>query len=219
MKDLFQIADNLHKELINVGIKFTPDGYPIIPHEAILTNYPDEMIPFEHRNSAKNPHTTVLTHFANDDLLYRRLRLLDKDISVCKSYMGVTGFDLSPRSGWNTEQQRFNLLINQMVNAYRAVNGVKILPNFRIGDMPTISALDSYPSNGIFAVGTLGCAKGYNLINSTYLKAKILYKRPDGLAIYGKLAPQYKEIIEEYGLSYRVYDDFKSACYRKKEVA
>ena len=217
--NLFKMAENLHQSLADAGIRFTPDGYPIIPNEMILKDYPDEMVPFEHRNTCKNPRKTVLTQFSNDDLLYRRLRHIDKDIEICKSYMGVAGFDLSPRLGWNVEQQKFNLLINQMVNAYRAIHGVKILPNFRMGDISTISALDSFPSHGIYAVGTLGCSQGYTAINSVYLSTKLLYKMPDGLLIYGKLMPRYQAILDEFGVPYRVYEDFKSSCYRRKKVS
>ncbi|MGM9665612.1 MAG: DUF4417 domain-containing protein [Eubacteriales bacterium] len=217
--NLFKIAENLHQSLAHAGIRFTRDGYPVIPKEMILQEYPDEMVPFEHRNACKNPHKTVLTHFSNDELLYRRLRHIDEDIEICKTYMGVVGFDLSPRLGWNIEQQRFNLLINQMVNAYRAINGVRILPNFRIGDITTISALDSFPANSLYAVGALGCSKGYAAINTAYLNAKLLYKRPDGLLVYGKLMPQYKAILDEFGITYRVYEDFKSMCYRRRMVS
>ena len=185
----------------------------------IVDSVPDELIPFEHRNACNDPKKTILTHFANDELLYRRLRNLEKDIEICKNFMGVVGFDLSPRLGWSIEQQKFNLLLNQLVNAYRAVNGVKILPNFRIGDLSTISALNSYPSNCLFAVGTLGCSKGYQTINSVYLKTKLLYKRPKGLLIYGKLLPEYQDILEEQDIEYQVYDDFKSGCYRRKRVS
>ena len=217
--NLFKIAENLQQALVDAGVRFTLDGYPIIPEEMILQDYPDEMVPFEHRNTCKDPQKTVLTHFSNDELLYRRLRHIDEDIEICKSYMGVAGFDLSPRLGWNVEQQKFNLLINQMVNTYRAIHGVKILPNFRIGDITTISALDSFPSNGLYAVGALGCSKGYASINSAYLTTKLLYKRPDGLLVYGKLMPQYQSVLDDFGIPYRVYEDFKSTCYRRKKVS
>lgn len=185
----------------------------------ILKYYPDEIVPFEHRHACINKDTTVLSHFSNDELLYRRLRNLEKDISICKEYMGVIGFDLSPRLGWNLEQQKFNLLINQLVNAYRAINGIKILPNFRIGELSTISALDSYPSNCLFAVGTLGCSKGYISINSAILRTKLLYKRPSGLLIYGKFHSEYQNILDEYGIPYKLYQDFKSTCYSRKKVS
>lgn len=217
--NLFKIADELCFILTNAGIKFTENGYPIIPDKMILKDYPDEIIPFEHRNACINKHTTVLSHFSNDELLYRRLRNLEKDINICKEYMGVVGFDLSPRLGWNLEQQKFNLLINQLLNAYRAVNGIKILPNFRIGELSTISALDSYPSDCLFAVGTLGCSKGYKSINSTILRAKLLYKRPNGLLVYGMLHPEYQNILDEFGIPYRVYQDFKTTCYCRKKVS
>lgn len=217
--NLFKIADELYFYLTNVGIKFTENGYPIIPDEMILRNYPDEIIPFEHRNACINKHVTVLSHFSNDELLYRRLRNLEKDINICKEYMGVVGFDLSPRLGWNLEQQKFNLLINQLVNAYRAVNGIKILPNFRIGELSTISVLDSYPSNCLFAAGTLGCSRGYKSINSIILRTKLLYKRPNGLLVYGKLHLEYQNVLDELDIPYRVYQDFKTNCYSRKKVS
>lgn len=132
---------------------------------------------------------------------------------------GCCRLRFSPRLGWNVEQQKFNLLINQIVNAYRAIHGVRILPNFRIGDITTISVLDSFPSNGLYAVGTLGCSKGYASINSAYLTTKLLYKRPDGLLVYGRLMPQYRALLDEFGIPYRVYEDFKSTCYRRKKVS
>lgn len=217
--NLFKIADELHSYLMATGVHFTEKGYPIIPEEMILKDYPNEIIPFEHRNACIDKQTTVLSHFSNDDLLYRRLRNLKKDINICKEYTGVVGFDLSPRLGWNLEQQKFNLLINQLINAYRAVNGIKILPNFRIGELSTISALDAYPSNCLFAVGTLGCSKGYTSINSTILRTKLLYKRPKGLLIYGKLRPEHQLILDEFGVAYKVYQDFKTTCYNRKKVA
>jgi hypothetical protein len=217
--NLFKIADELYSHLTNAGIKFTEDGYPIIPDEMILKDFPDEIVPFEHRNVCVDKQTTVLSHFSNDELLYRRLRNLEKDISICREYMGVVGFDLSPRLGWNLEQQKFNLLINQLVNTYRAVNGIKILPNFRIGELSTISALNSYPSNCLFAVGTLGCSKGYKSINSTILRTKLLYKRPSGLLVYGKFHPEYQNILDEFGIPYKVYQDFKATCYSRKKVS
>lgn len=217
--NLFSIADELYSHLIKVGICFTKEGYPIIPDEMILKDYPDEIIPFEHRNACINKHTTVLSHFSNDELLYRRLRNLEKDLDVCEEYMGVVGFDLSPRLGWNLEQQKFNLLINQLVNAYRAVNGIKILPNFRIGELSTISALDSYPSDCLCAVGTLGCSRGYKSINSMILRTKLLYKRPHGLLVYGKFHSEYQSILDEFGIPYRVYQDFKTMCYNRRKVS
>ena len=101
--NLFKIAENLQQALVDAGVRFTLDGYPIIPEEMILQDYPDEMVPFEHRNTCKDLHKTVLTHFSNDELLYRRLRHIDEDIEICKSYMGVAGFDLSPRLGWKVQ--------------------------------------------------------------------------------------------------------------------
>lgn len=218
--NLFSIAAYLYEKLQKGGICFNQKGYPIIPPEMLITKVPEEIIPFEHRNDCINPKTTVLCHFGNDELLYRRLKKLDEDIDECRNYMGVTGFDLSPRRGYDVHYQEFNQVLNQMVNAYRALHGIHILPNFRTGDISTIDSLSSNPPNSIYVAGTLGCARGYVLQNKILLKTKILYARPRELLIYGTLQNEYSAIMDEYGQPYRVYDDYQRNSRRKaKEIA
>lgn len=38
--NLFKIAENLQQALVDAGVRFTLDGYPIIPEEMILQDYP-----------------------------------------------------------------------------------------------------------------------------------------------------------------------------------
>ncbi len=212
--DLASIMKSLKRELDSNGIQFTPEGYPIIPKKMLLKEIPDEILPFEHRNQCRDKRKTILCSFANDELLYRRLKSLEKDLGILKEYMGVIGFDLSPRLGEDIKQQKLNLLINQMVNAYRAIHGIKILSNFRTGDIRTVNVLNSYPPNSWYAVGTLGCSRGHVEKNSILLRTKLIYARPERLLIYGMLRREYKEILDELGIPYNVYQDFKNRSFQ-----
>lgn len=217
--NLFSIAANLHEKLKDAGILFNQFGYPILPPDSILNEIPEEIIPFEHRYECKDPNKTVLCHFVNDELLYTRLKFLDDDIEKLNGYMGVTGFDLSPRQGYDIHLQKFNIYLSQMVNAYRAMNGIKILPNFRTGDLSTLDCLNSYPPKSTFAVGTLGCARGNVEANKLLLKAKILCARPKRFLIYGTLKDCYAEILNDYGIPYRVYENHQKVSRRKYKEA
>ena len=217
--DLYSISNYLSNYLTDHGINFNQYGYPVIPDECILRSEPEEVLPYEHRNACKNPAKTVICYFTNDEHLYPRLNQLETDIGKLNGYMGVCGFDLSPRRGFDDSLQEFNLLINRMIDAYRAINGIKILPNFRTGDIGTLHSLSSYPAEAFYIAGSLGCSRQYVKQGDILLRTKLLYARPEKLFIYGSLKQIYRETLEEFGQDYRCIRDFRSASWHKKEAA
>ena len=218
--NLFRIASKLEKYLKEHDIKFNSDGYPIFPKEVFLTDVPNEIVPFNKKQYCKNKSKTVICFFSNDLEIYRRLNSIDQDIPIYKEYLGIVGFDLSPRTGWDDSKQKFNILLSQMATLYIALHGVKIIPNFRIGDLNTILALNSYPKHSIFAVGILGCSNRH--INTNYLLIKLLFTLPSKLYLYGSvLLKDYKNILDEYNIEYNAFLDFNSKSRQRsfKEVA
>ena len=215
--DLFALADKLFNYLSSRGICFTEDGYPIFPEDILLQDIPQEVIPVRQRYAVKEKGTTVLCLFDRDEYLYRRLLHLEDDIGLYRQYMGVGGFDLSPRVGWNITRQRFNILLNQMAAVYLGLQGIKILPNFRTGDIRTFKSLNAYPPGQIFLVGSLGCARGYLHLNEMYLRTKCMITRPKMLLYYGVLRREYRAILEEIGTPYQIYEDFRKRSYRSSQ--
>ena len=214
--NLHRFAVELYIKLLKLGVKFNEFGYPICPKEMLLTEAPDEIIPFEHKNSCRNPKKTDVCYFQKDKLLYRRLQKLDSDANILQHYMAVSGFDLSPRLQSDLKNQKFNILLNRMIDVYMAIKGIKILPNFRIGDLETIDSLSTYPVGSCFAVGTLGSSNWkVTETDLSYLMAKLLYIRPSKLLIYGKLKNEYKRILDELNVPFRVYEDFRTSCFNK----
>jgi hypothetical protein len=160
----------------------------------------------------------LLVSFSNDENIYKRLLSLKEDVSIYKRYLGFGGFDLSPRINWDINLQKFNIVLNMMANVFLALNGVKIMPNFRTGCLDTMEILQCYPKNTWFTVGTLGCAQGRIKINEMYLRTKLILTNPDMLIYYGKLKPEYRKILEEFGVGYKVFADFQRVS-RGKEAA
>lgn len=216
--DLFKIFSELHAFLKDSGIQFTKEGYPIFREEFILREKPREILPFSHRNACKKKSKTTVCFFENDKFLYRRLARLNQDLPVYKEFLGICGFDLSPRIGWSVESQKFNIALSQMAAIYLALHGVKIIPNFRIGLLEeTISSLAVYPQGSPFALGVLGCYKRkITQKDKIYLQTKILYALPSNIYIYGKLEDDLIDLLKDSGVSIKFFEDFRTAN-RKRE--
>lgn len=215
--NLYLLAVRLEAKLKRAGCAFSEDGYPITPREMLITDIPDdiEMYPLSKRHQATRPKCTILCAYENDHELYRFLRHFDRNLRDCLNYYGVCGFDLSPRGGMDLSHQRFHLYLNALINAYMAVNGIRVLPNWRIGDLSTLDILKIYPRNTTFSVGSLGCAKRYTTINEVILRTKLMYTCPKMLVYYGALRKEYRMIIEEFGVPVKIIMDYRTRSYLK----
>nr|WP_162178419.1 DUF4417 domain-containing protein [Bifidobacterium cuniculi] len=167
------------------------------------------MIDWNNRLQSKNPQDTVITMFMNDDSLYRRLFRLSSDLPEYKRFMGVSGFDFSPRPDMPLEMQQFHILVNMLATLWLGIHGVPIVPNWRIGSEETLSALTSYPADTQFAVGTLGCARRHISTNITLLCQKLIVTQPKSLLVYGALRPQFQAVLEQEHIDFRVYREYR----------
>lgn len=213
--NLPRLVIELQMELKSSGVEFTENGLPKFTNEMFLKELPDEILPFNKRHTAKDKKKTLICYFQEDESLYPRLKNLDKDIPELQQYMGIGGFDLSPDINWPLSQQMLNILINQLVTAYFAIHGIKIIPNWRIGSLDTLSTLSSYPKNSTFIVGTLGCYRFNKDMGLFLTKAKVLVSSPSRLLIYGCLNQAYKDLLEEENIDYIVYPDYMT---RRKQL-
>lgn len=215
--DLFETADWLFTELKSYGVEFTNCGYPLFRKDFILWDKPSFILPYNHRLATPDKSKTVICYFMNDADLYKRLMNLKADLFELQGFLGICGFDLSPRIGWNAQLQKFNILVSQMATIWLAIQGVKCIPNYRIGNFSTAEALYSYPRNIPFSIGALGCfRRKLTLEEKLYFKMKILIANPAYFTIYGKMESELLEMITEAGIEYRLYPDFRSACFSKE---
>ncbi len=216
--NLFKLAIELEKHLREKGVEFTEEGYPIFTEDMLLKDMPEGVCPISQTYYVKDKSKYLLVSFSNDENIYKKLMSLQNDVDVYLQYKGFGGFDLSPRINWDVNLQKFNLLLSKLADAFLAVNGVKLIPNFRTGCLDTFGVLSIYPPNTWYSVGALGCGRGRIKINEMYLRTKLVVTNPDMLIYYGKLKPEYAQILEEYGVHYKVFTDFQRLS-RRKEVA
>lgn len=102
------LAATLSKKLEISGIKFTEYGYPIIPPDMLLRDFPSdiEMYPISHWRKADNKRKAILCWYENDNLLAGHINNIDKWIQIFKEFYAVTGVDLSPCVNADLEQQK-----------------------------------------------------------------------------------------------------------------
>jgi len=215
--DILKMIDSLTDYLKEKNFKFSREGYPIFTKDMFLEEVPEVIVPINHRKNKRvvNKKKTVICLFCGDIHIYRRLIRLIDEIDEYKEYMGVIGSDITVTKDMEIEWQRVIILLNQMIMAVFAVNGIKIILNTRTGSKETRDMFKYMPKNIIVASGFRGGTRKYEKLNYTYI-AKILSIRPSQLLIYGKCHKLVLNNIYKMGIDCIVYPDFRELC---KEVA
>lgn len=217
--NLFAIYVELYRELRKHGIRFSKSGFPHFKKSFFVKKKPDEILPFRNRLQCKNKSTTALSTFCDDKFIYTRLKKLKEDLPTYKEYYAVVVFDLSPRAEWKNEQQRFNICLNQIAAIYLALNGVKLIGNFRIGDNSTYDALYSYPADTPFCIGTLGCTKQFDQSDIYIFEQKLLVNTPRECWLYGNEDKQITNVLKDYSIKYEAFCDFRTLSYARTREA
>ena len=217
--NIYDIASRLYHDLSKNDIQFNAEGYPVFKPEFILWQEPKYILPFNHRNAALEKSETALCFFMNDKLLYKRLANLENDLALFSGFLGICGFDLSPRMGWDEDLQKFNILLSQMATIWLALHGIKIIPNFRTGCFSTISSLSVYQQKIPMVIGALGCWKKKVSMNERlFFKIKILKCDPSLILIYGAIEDELIEEIQDSGIPYKEFPDFRTVCRNKEKT-
>ena len=190
MSNLIKWLDEKITFLKQNGIMFV-NGMPVIPSAALYTGIPHMVETYAHRHCVpceKRPET-LLAFFDNDDNLTNRLFKIDDEIEELKQYGGICGFDLSACITMLRPRQKISLLVCAVFNCYVALHGVKVLPNCRVGDLTTMSLIDTIPPYTNLISGELGChnnsLKMYGIHQLRLIAKKV---GPDIMFVYGNLS-------------------------------
>lgn len=232
--DFMGWASILHQYLARKGVPFTDKGLPVIPAECFLDFLPNGygMLPYDKGWSAKCKSRTVLCGFEDDRIIYAHVRnlvkavvkggdRLERALAFFRQFFAVCGFDLSVCRNMPLEEQEMFFLLNQLLNASLAVNGIRLVVNFRMGSEETLPLLATVcPQEVACAVGTLGCRCSNHIAGEVFLKVRLLALRPSQLLIYGPFTPRYRRILDEENVRFRHFVDYRTRAYAKgKEVA
>ena len=207
LHELCKIADN-YVDYLDGKIDFSESGFPVFRKEMLLDSEPDLIVPFYNRNNKVviERSRTVLCFFSSDNDLYRRLENVFNDIPEYKKCMGVIGLDITVTDDMDTEWQDMIMLVNQLFLAVLACNDIKIIMNARIGSPRSVTNLDEFPKNAIWATSFLGCDKLKSEYDFSFI-SKVLHILPSKLLIYGKHDKIAEKQLTNNGIDYRIYTD------------
>lgn len=215
--DVFKLTDKLIAYLKGKGFVFTSEGYPVFEKPMFLTEIPDLIVPVQQRKNrrVKDKKRTVVSFFCGDDYIYRRLVKLLDEIDEYKEYMGVIGSDITVTQDMDLEWQRAIILLNQLVMAVFAANGIKIVLNTRMGSRETKDMFRYMPKGIMIASGFRGGDRKCSNNDFGYV-AKVLSFLPSKLLIYGRCHKSVLKRLDTLGIEYVLYKDFRDLC---REVA
>ena len=202
------------KKLINYlnenGVECDEKGWPIFKKEWFLTEIPDKVVPYNHRNDIRivDKTKTIICHYCADKYIYPRISKVLKDIPEYKKFMGVIQSDVTITSNMDIELQETIMLLNSLYIAVLGVNGVKIVANTRCGNIITQNNLKCFPKGIIWASGFLGCAKSRNATEAYEYIQKIINIQPSCLLIYGKHDKFVEELLDNSNIKHKHYIDF-----------
>lgn len=206
--------------LIENGVNFKNDGFPIFKKEWFIKTKPSIISPFNKRAYySHDPKDISICFFMKDECLYPRFDNIFKEIKVFKNYHSICMMDLSISPLMLNEVQRMNLLLNLLYICVVAVNGIKIIPSYRTADFETIKLLsESIGYSKYWVMGAVGTQRITKNSFFEYLfKVKCLLIDPDILLIYGKPNKTTISTLNLYGIDFNnSYKDFRSLSYHKE---
>lgn len=214
------LIDKLTIYLLERGFPFSKEGYPLFDKQMFLTDKPDLIVPVSHKNNQRiykkyNKKKTLIAFYCGDIPIYRRIAKLLDEIEQYRPYMGVIGCDVTVTKDMDIEWQRAIILLNQLVMAVFAVNGIKIVLNTRMGLNETKDMFKYLPKGITVASGFRGGTRKFVKTNFEYI-SKILFFLPNMLLIYGTCHNSVLSRLNQLGIDCTVYLAFRDFC---KEVA
>lgn len=187
LRDTFLTIDHFHKYLDVIGMRFNEDGFPLVSSSCFLTEAPELVVPYSHRNSrlVRDPERTILCFHMSDVLNYRRVERVFSDLPEYRRFLAVAATDITVTADMEPEWQAAIMLTNALFLAVLAVNGIKVVANLRCGGRRSVRYLSWIPKGVACITSTLGCDDLADPSDCSFL-AKVMLVRPDPLILYGK---------------------------------
>lgn len=169
------------------GARLTKNGYPIIEKWMVSTEIPTCISQWNCRSKVKDIANTAISFYCNDQYFQPVISNPQKYIEKLSGYQMVIGMDASPFDNMPLVVQQSQIYINLAMTYYFGRQGLKIVPNIRLGLDKTIDSLEAYPCGTLIAIGTNGFVHDkFNLnIFANQIKTIIDKLSPIGLIVYG----------------------------------
>ena len=169
------------------------DEYPIIEEWMVSKEPPKRIIQWDRRKDIKNPKETTISFYCNDVGFQPILNNPKKYVDKLKKFDMVVGLDASPYDNMPLWVQKSQIGLNIAITYYFGKQGLKIIPNVRIGSDLTITSLEAYPMHTLICIGTNGFIKrkANREIFKRQINEVVDILQPSGICVYGQSLMNY----------------------------
>ena len=171
---------------------------------------PKEIIQWDRRGDVINPLETAISFYCQDPGFQPVLNNPKNYIDKLKQYQCVIGLDASPYDNMPLIVQKSQIYLNLACTYYYGLQGIKIIPNVRLGDNRTLSSLEAYPKHTLIAIGTHGFTK--SRINRAIFIEQVHnvvdQLEPSGICVYGPALDEIFGYVRLKGIPVYQYDSY-----------
>ncbi len=208
--------------LVEGAERTKPDGYPIIRKWMVATEPPKEVFQWDCRYEVVDPKITGMSFYCRDEKFTPILNNPRNYVEKLSKYACVIGLDASPYDNMPLVVQKSQIYTNLATTYFLGSQGLKVIPNVRLGNDKTIGMLDAIPRKCLIAVGTNGFT--WNLENRKIFRDQMSIVvdtlRPTGIIVYG---PAYDYVFQaaiDAGIPIYQYDShtMKRNAERKAKI-
>jgi hypothetical protein len=204
------IRDVFLAELIKGASLTKPDGYPIIEEWMVAKNPPKELYQWDRRRDVVEPKQAGMSFYCNDIGFIPILNNPQAYTEKLRVYQCIVGIDPSPYDNMPLVVQKSQIYNNLAITYYYGSQGIKVIPNVRLGNNQTLGALTAYPKNTLIAIGTHGFTK--KLDNREIFKNQVSVivdvLRPSGIVVYGPASDYIFQSAIEKNIPIYQYDSY-----------
>lgn len=202
------VRDVFLSYLIKGARRTTLDGYPIIEEWMVATDIPREVYQWDCRYEVKDPSVTGMSFYCNDKGFTPILNNPHAYIDKLSEYACVIGMDASPYDNMPLVVQKSQIYTNFAITYFFGTQGLKVIPNVRIGNDDTVGMLDAMPRGCLIAVGTNGFTwrRDNREIFRKQMKIVTDVLRPSGVLVYGQAYEYVFQSTIEAGIPVYQYD-------------
>lgn len=206
--------------LIDGARRTETDGFPIIERWMVATKPPKEIIQWDRRRDAKNPSDIGISFYCCDSEFQPILNNPYAYTDKLRLYNLVIGIDASPYENMPLWVQNSQIGLNLSITYYYGSQGIKIIPNVRIGDDRTLSSLEAYPHETLIAVGTNGFVHKLSVRNKFAEQIKIVVDtlKPIGICVYGPTPNEIFSYVRGKGIPIYQFDSYTMKENKKDKM-
>ena len=186
------------------------DEFPIIEAWMVATEPPKEIIQWDRRGDVIVPQETAISFYCQDPGFQPVLNNPKNYVDKLRQYQCVIGLDASPYDNMPIVVQKSQIFLNLACTYYYGSQGIKVIPNVRLGDNRTLSSLDAYPKHTLIAIGTHGFTKR---LDNRHIFIEQVQKivdelEPIGICVYGPASNDIFGYARLKGIPIYQYDSY-----------